>query len=83
MVLAERAPSIESSENIDTHAETDDATEVFVLSREEFEETINRTLAGAGCSLDELRSEARSGEFSSEPNWRLWFCISPFVEAAS
>ena len=83
MVLAERAPSIESPTFISTHAEADDDTDVFVLGREELEETISRTLASAGCSLEELRSEARSGEFSSESNWRLWFCISPFVEAAS
>lgn len=83
MVLTERTPSVESPQIISPHAETDEDAEVFVLSREELDETISRTLARAGCSLEQLRSEARSGEFSSESNWRLWFCISPFVEPAS
>lgn len=82
MVLAERAPSIESPK-ISAYGETDGDAEVFVLSPEELEETISRTLADAGCSLEQLRSEASSGEFSSESNWRLWFCISPFVDTAS
>lgn len=83
MVLADRAPSNERPSIISQHAETGDAAEVFVLSPEELEETIANTLARSGCSLEQLRSEAHSGEFSSESNWRLWFCISPFVEAAS
>ena len=83
MVLAEWAPSVESPEIISPHAGTDEDTRVFVLSPEELEETISHTLASAGCTLDQLREEARSGEFSSESNWRLWFCISPFVEPAS
>lgn len=82
MVLAERAPSVESPKVISPHAEADGDAEVFVLSSEELEETISRTLADAGCSLEQLRSEASSGEFSSESNWRLWFCVSPFVDAA-
>ncbi len=83
MVLTKRAPSIESPAASSTHAGTDDDADVFVLSPEDLDETINKTLADAGCSLEQLRSEARSGEFSSESNWRLWFCISPFVEATS
>ncbi|MDE0375564.1 MAG: hypothetical protein OXK16_06345 [bacterium] len=82
MVLAEQAPGVESPRGISAHGETSGA-EVFVLSPEELEESISRTLADAGCSLEQLRSEARSGEFSSESNWRLWFCISPFVETAT
>jgi len=82
MVLAEQAPVAESPRVISAHGETNGA-EVFVLSPEELEEAIGRTLTDAGCSLEQLRSEARSGEFLSESNWRLWFCISPFVEAAS
>ncbi|MCY4370720.1 MAG: hypothetical protein OXF41_15215 [bacterium] len=83
MVVAERAPSIESPTAISTRAGSDDDADVFVLSPEELDETISKTLADAGCSLEQLRSEARSGKFSSESNWRLWFCISPFVEATS
>ncbi len=83
MVLAERARSVEGPKIIDPRAGTDDDAEVFVLSPEELEETIASTLAEAGCTLGQLQEEARSGEFSSEPNWRLWFCLSPFVEAAS
>ncbi len=63
--------------------ETDDKAEVFVLSPEELERAIHSTLSRAGCTLEQLRAEARRGEFSTESNWRLWFCISPFVEAAS
>ena len=83
MVLAERAPGVESPKIVSLHAETDDDAEVFVLSPEELEETISSTLDSAGCTLEQLWAEARSGEFSSESNWRVWFCISPFVEAAS
>ena len=83
MVLAEQAPNIESPKIIITDAETDHEADVFILSPEELKETVSRTLANAGCSLEQLRSEASSGEFSSESNWRLWFCISPFVDAAS
>ncbi len=82
MVLAERAPSVESPRTISPRAGTDHDVEVFVLNPGELEETISRTLDSAGCTLDQLREEARSGEFSSESNWRLWFCISPFVEPA-
>lgn len=63
--------------------ETDDKAEVFVLSPEELEKVIHSTLSRAGCTLEQLLAEARAGEFSTEANWRLWFCISPFVEAAS
>ena len=83
MVLAKQAPNIESPKVISTHADTDHDADVFILSPEELKETISRTLADAGCSLEQLRSEASSGEFTSESNWRLWFCISPFVDAAS
>ena len=76
------ASGVQSPESINPLAETDDHVEVFVLSPEELQETISSTLAGAGCKLEQLQEEARSGEFSSESNWRLWFCISPFVEAA-
>ena len=83
MVLAERAPSIESPQIINPYAEPDDDAGVFVLSPEELRETISSTLASAECTLEQLQEEARSGEFSSESNWRLWFCISPLVEKAS
>ena len=74
--------SVQSPESINPLGETDDDVEVFVLSPEELQETISSTLARAGCKLEQLQEEARSGEFSSESNRRLWFCISPFVEAA-
>ena len=83
MVLAERAPSVESPRIVSPDAGTDDDVEVLVLDPGELEETINCTLDSAGCRLDQLREEARSGEFSSESNWRLWFCIAPFVESAT
>lgn len=81
MVLAEQAPSLQSQKVIDLRAGTaDNDAEVFVLSPEEVQEAINNTLARAGCSLQQLREEASSGDWSSESNWHLWFCISPFVE---
>ena len=81
MVLAERAPGIPGPEVIDLDAGTDKANaEVFVLSHEEVQEAIDNTLARAGCTLQQLQEESRSGNWSSESNWRLWFCISPFVE---
>lgn len=81
MALAERAPSIQNPKVIDLHAGTaDNDSEVFVLSHEEVQEAIDNTLARAGCTLEQLREEARSGEWSSERHWHLWFCISPFVE---
>ncbi len=83
MVVAERASRVGSPNMINPHAETGDGADVFVLSSEELQETINSTLARAGCTLEQLREEARSGDFSSESNWRLWFCISPFVEPTS
>ena len=83
MAPAEGAPSLQSAEVIDRHAGTvgNDA-EVFVLSHEEVQEAIDNTLALAGCTLEQLREEARSGDWSSESSWHLWFCISPFVEQA-
>lgn len=81
--MAERVPNIESPKIIGTHAESEGDADALVLSPEELDVTISRTLAGAGCSLEQLRSEARSGEFSSEANWRLWFRILPFVDGAS
>lgn len=83
MVLAERASSVESPRIVSPDAKTDDDAEGFVLDPGELEEMISRTLDSAGCTLDQLREEARSGEFSSESNWRVWFCISPFVEPAT
>lgn len=84
MVLAERVPSLHGQKVIDLHAGSaaNDA-EVFVLSHEEVQEAINDTLDRAGCTLQQLREEASSGDWSSESNWHLWFCISPFVEQAS
>ena len=84
MVLAERAPSLQSQKVDDRRAgATDNDTEVFVLSHDEVQEAISDTLARAGCTLQQLRDEASSGEWSSESNWHLWFCISPFVEQAT
>ena len=83
MLFAKPTPATDSPDIFGAHAEGEGDAEVFVLSPDELDEAISRTLAGAGCSLKQLRSEAISGEFSSESNWRLWFCISPFVEAAS
>ena len=81
MALAERAPILQIPEVVDLHAETTDRNaEVFVLSHEEVQEAIDNTLARAGCTLEQLREEAASGDWSSESNWRLWFCISPFVD---
>lgn len=81
MALAERAPNLQSPEVIDLHVGTADRNaEVFVLSHEEVQEAIANTLARAGCTLEQLREEAASGDWSSESNWRLWFCISPFVD---
>ena len=81
MALAERAPSVQSAEVIDLHAGTaSNDAEVFVLSHEEVQEAIDNTLALAGCTLEQLQEEARSGNWSSESNWHLWFCISPFVQ---
>ena len=45
--------------------ETDDNAEVFVLSPEELEKVIHSTLSRAGCTLEQLRAEARRGEFST------------------
>lgn len=80
MVLIEQTPGNQRSSNSHPREDEERDTTVFVLDREELRETINSTLAKAGCTLDQLRKEARSGEFSSEANWRTWFCISPFVE---
>ena len=81
MVMARQAPGVESPKITSEDAGPHGDAEVFVLSPQELEATITRTLSGAECSLEQLREEARSGEFSSESNWRLWFCISPFVQA--
>lgn len=80
MVLVEQTLGKQTSRSSHPRGnEVPDAT-VFILDQEELEETINRTLAKAGCTLEQLREEARSGEFSSEANWRTWFSISSFVE---
>ena len=81
MVLAERAPSVPSPAAIgpDGRMHSNNA-EVFVLSHDDVRQAIDDTLARAGCTLQQLREEARSGDWSSETNWDLWFCISPFVE---
>lgn len=81
MALAERAPDLRNPEVIDLHAGTADRNAgVFVLNHEEVKEAIDSTLARAGCTLEQLREEAASGDWSSESNWHLWFCISPFVD---
>lgn len=81
MVLAERAPGLQSPKVTDPDAGADNSSaEVFVLSHEEVQEAIDNTLARAGCTLQQLQEEARSGDWSSESNWHLWFCVSPFVD---
>lgn len=80
MVLIEKTPGTQTSRSSNRRGDEVPDAMVFVLDGEELEETISRTLAKAGCTLDQLREEARSGEFSSEANWRTWFCISSFVE---
>ena len=81
MVLVDQAPGRSPEKSAGRHGR-DHSAVIFVLTDDELEETINSTLANAGCTLEQLREEARTGEFSSESNWRTWFCIAPFVEQA-
>ena len=78
-MMVEQA-ALNQGPNRESQAEENHERLISVLDREELRETIRSTLAKAGCTLEQLRQEALSGDFSSEANWRTWFCISPFVE---
>lgn len=82
MVRIERTPGSQNLDNGVVDTNSSDDVKVYVLNREELAEAIQSTLAIAGCTLEELQNEARSGDFSSESNSRTWFCISPFVDEA-
>ncbi len=78
MVLVGQAPS-NPSLGASRVSEEEHETRIFVLDSEELEEAIQSALAEAGCTMDQLRQEARSGEFSSDLNWRTWFCVSGLI----
>ena len=79
MVLIEGTPGRQRTGSSHPREDGERDATVIVLDREELTETVESTLTRAGCTLEQLREQARSGEFSSEANWRTWFCISPFV----
>lgn len=43
---------------------------------------IRNALTSAGCTLDELKEQARAGRFVSDRARRAWFVISALGEAA-
>ena len=53
--------------------------EVEVLDEEGVQTMINNALALAGCSLDDLAAQARSGCFTNETARKAWVVVSCFV----
>jgi hypothetical protein len=49
--------------------------EVVKLSRAEYERTVRSELKGLGMTYRQLRSQARSGEFTSLRARKLWLAI--------
>ena len=82
MVLLDRASSSPASRNSSQSADQEHEASALVLDHDELEKAIESALSKAGCTLEQLRAEAGSGDFSSELNWRAWFCISGFIEDA-
>ena len=58
------------------------AVDVQDANAEDITAAINRALAEAGLTLDELVAEGQSGRFSSEEARMAWWVVSPFLEAA-
>ena len=46
-----------------------------IETEEELDALIDKTLAGAGTTLDELRRQGREGQFESEKLRRTWFVV--------
>lgn len=59
---------------------TPESDSVTVLTASEFDQAIATALQNAGCSLEELQTQAAAGIFDSELARRTWFAIAAFID---
>ncbi len=65
---------------MDTNEDSFGDIEVEVLDAAGVQEAIDRALARAGCSWEELQEQAKAGRFTNEVARRVWFAVSSFAE---
>lgn len=56
--------------------------EVIHLSDDDVDTLVAEALGAAGCTREELETQAKAGQFTSEQARRMWFLVSSFDPAS-